>query len=229
MIADDGGHIVNTPTYSPEDNRQVRTVSASIDSAGNLTADLITEYTGIQQDIPHALIHEVNKDIRDKYLNDELGLPTYQVDKTNYSEKKQLIPEVKEELQIKAQSYATFSGKRLFIRPNLFNKLGHKYDEAQTRLFDIEYPYSFHDVDSIEIEIPDGYAPESMPKDLSLSSKFGSYQISFKAEANRLKVNRDYKRFAGHFLASDFTDFAKFYNSIYKADRNQVVLLRKDN
>jgi hypothetical protein len=229
LIADDGGHIVNTPTYSPEDNRQIRTVSASIDSAGNLTADLITNYTGIQQDIPHALIHEVNKDFRDKYLNDELGLPTYQINKTNYSEKKQIIPEVKEELQIQAQSYATFSGKRLFIKPNLFNKLSHKYDETETRLFDIDYPYSFHDVDSVEIQIPDGYSPESIPKSLTLNSKFGSYQINFKAEGNKLEVERDYKRFAGRFPASDFADFAKFYNNIYKADRSQVVLIKKEN
>ena len=229
LIADDGGHIVNTPTYTPEDNRQIRTVSATIDSVGNLTADLITNYTGIQQDIPHALIHELNKDIRDKYLNDELGLPTYQVDKTNYSEKKQLIPEIKEELQIKAQSYATFSGKRLFIKPNLFNKLTHKYDETEARLFDIDYPFSFHDVDSVEIEIPNGYSPESLPKDLSLNSKFGSYKISFKADGNKLEVERDYTRFTGRFPASDFADFAKFYNTIYKADRNQVVLVKKDN
>ncbi|HEY2726697.1 MAG TPA: hypothetical protein VGI61_05960, partial [Parafilimonas sp.] len=229
MIADDGGHVVNTPVYSPEDNKQIRTVAASIDSAGNLTADLITEYTGIQQDIPHALIHEVNKDFRDKYLNDELGLPTYQINKTNYSEKKQSIPEVTEELEIKAQSYATFSGKRLFIKPNLFNKLTHKYDETETRQFDIEYPYSFHDIDSVKIEIPNGYSPESLPKDLSLNSKFGSYQITFKVESNTLEVERNYTRSAGHFSATDFSDFAKFYNSIYKADRSQVVLIKKEN
>ena len=229
MIADDGGHIVNTPTYTPENNEQIRIVTASIDSAGNLTADLITNYTGIQQDIPHALLHEVNKDFRDKYLNDELGLPTYQINKTNYSEKKQMIPEIKEELQIQAQSYATFSGKRLFIKPNLFNKLSHKYDETETRLFDIEYPYAFHDIDSVEIVIPNGYSPESLPKDLSLNSKFGSYKISFKADGNKLEVERDYTRFTGRFPASDFADFAKFYNTIYKADRNQVVLVKKDN
>ena len=33
----------------------------------------------LQQDIPRVLIYELNKDIRDKYLNDELGLPTCQV------------------------------------------------------------------------------------------------------------------------------------------------------
>jgi uncharacterized protein DUF3857/transglutaminase superfamily protein len=228
MIADDGGHIVNTPTYLPEDNKQIRTVTADIDSAGNLTADLITEYTGIQQDIPHALIHEVNKEFRDKYLNDELGLPTYQIKKTNYSEKKQLIPEVKEELQIQAQSYASVSGKRFFVKPNLFNKLSHKYDAAEARQFNIEYPYSFHDVDSIEINIPKGYSPESLPKDLLLKSKFGSYQISFKASGNKVNVVRDYTRSAGLFPASDFADFAKFYNDIYKADRGQVVLIKSN-
>ena len=226
MIADDGGHVVNTPVYLPEDNKQIRTVTANIDSAGNLTASLITEYTGIQQDIPHALIHEVNKDFRDKYLNDELGLPTYKINTTNYSEKKQLIPEVKEELQIQAPSYASVSGKRFFVKPNLFNKLNHKYDAAEARNFKIEYPYSFHDIDSIEINIPEGYSPESLPRDLSLNSKFGSYQISFKAKGNKINVVRDYTRSAGQFPASDYADFAKFCNDIYKADRGQIVLIK---
>ena len=67
------------------------------------------------------------------------------------------------------------------------------------------------------------------PKNLSLNSKFGSYQINFKIENNKLKVQRDYTRAAGYFLATDFSDFAKFYNNIYKADRSQVVLIKKGN
>ncbi len=96
------------------------------------------------------------------------------------------------------------------------------------RLFDIDYPYSFHDIDSIEIKIPQGYSPESIPKDLSLNSKFGSYKISYTADGDKLKVERDYTRFAGRFPASDFSDFTKFYNDIYRADRSRVVLIKKD-
>lgn len=229
MIKEDGGYIVNTPVYAPEDNRQFRKVLASIDSTGNLDASLITDYTGIQQEIPHALIHEVNKDFREKYLNDELGLPTYEVDKTNYSEEKKRIPEVKEELHITALSYATVSGKRLFIKPNLFNKIGKKYNPDDERQFDIEYPYSFHDIDSINIKIPAGYASESVPKTLTLNSKFGTYEISFQTSGNNISVIRNYTRHAGRFSSSDYADFAHFYNDIYKADRGQVVLVKKEN
>jgi transglutaminase-like putative cysteine protease len=228
MISDDGGHVVNTPVYTPEDNMQVRAVSASIDSTGKLNALLNTTYTGIQQDMPHAIINDLDKDFKDKFLNKELNLPTYQVNTSKYIEKKNLIPEVDEQLDITALSYAIISGKRLFVKPNLFNKVPTKYNENDKRLFDIDYPYSFHDIDSIEIIIPKGYFPESMPKDLSLNSKFGSYKISYTADGDKLKVERDYTRFAGRFPASDFSDFAKFYDDIYKADRSQVVLIKKD-
>ena len=205
MITDDGGYVVSTPSYLSQDNKQIRKVVASIDATGNLEAKLNTNYTGIQQQLPHALIHEASKDFREKYLNDELNLPTYQVTGSNYSEKKNLIPEVNEELQITASSYATISGKRLFVKPNLFNKVGRKYDEEDIRLFDIEYPYSFHDVDSIEIKIPAGYVAESMPKDLTLNSKFGIYSIQFRFIGDKIEGVRDYTRSSGRFPASDYT------------------------
>jgi hypothetical protein len=229
LIGDDGGHVVNTPVYTPEDNKQVRKVSASVDAAGNLDATLFTDYTGIQQEIPHALINEVDKDFRDKYLNKELNLPTYQVEKINYSENKKLIPEVVEEMHVLAPSYASVSGKRLFIKPNLFNKVNTKYDENEHRRFDIEYPYSFHDIDSIQINIPPGYLPEAIPNHVALNTKFGTYSISFKAQEDKIEVVRECTRQSGRFPASDYHEFAKFYNDMYKADRSQVVLVKKTN
>ncbi len=229
MIKDDGGHIVNTPSYKAEQNLQTRVVTAAIDAQGNLDATLITKYTGIQQEMPHALMYHTTKENREKYLNDELNLPTYKVDKTDYSENKNLIPEIKEDLHISAQSYASVSGKRLFIKPNLFNKAGNKFNTDDKRLFDIEYTYSFHDIDSIDIKIPNGYNPEALPKNLDLNSKFGNYKIEFKVADNNISVVRNYTRFAGRFPASDYAEFAKFLNDIYKADRSQVVLVKKEN
>jgi transglutaminase-like putative cysteine protease len=229
MITDDGGYIVNTPVYKTENNMQVRTVKASIDSTGTLEASLFTNYTGIKEEIPHALINDVDKDFRDKFLNKELNLPTYKIDDTKYTEKKDLIPEVNEQLQITAPSYATFSGKRIFIKPNLFNKIDSKYNEDDMRLFDIECPYSFHDIDSIKIAVPQGYTAEAAPKNIDLSSKFGSYKIEFKVLDDNIEVIRDYQTSSGRFPASDFKDFAKFNNDMYKADRGQIVLIKKEN
>jgi transglutaminase-like putative cysteine protease len=228
LIADDGGHIVNTPVYKSEDNRQVRFVTASIDNTGKLEATLVTNYTGIREEMPHAVINNMSKDEREKYLNNELNLPTYQVTKTSYSEYKKMIPEVREELQVTALSYASVSGKRLFVKPNLFNKVPKRYNEDDVRLFDIEYPYSFRLIDSIQIIIPEGYTPEAVPKNMDIISKFGSYKIQLKVvDDHSIELVRDYTTSAGRFSASDYKEFAKFNNDIYKADRSQVVFIKK--
>ncbi len=229
MIADDGGHIVHTPVYTPKDNLQIRVVSASIDSTGKLSAILNTRYTGVQQDIPHAIINDLDKDYKEKYLNSELNLPTYKVNSSKYIEKKALVPEVNEQLDITALSYATVSGKRIFIKPNLFNKVPSKFNESDTRLFDIEYPFSFHDIDSIDIKVPEGYVAEALPKSVSLNSKFGDYSIVYKVDNDKVIVIRDYERASGRFPAADYKEFAEFYNNMYKADRGQVVLVKKDS
>ena len=68
-----------------------------------------------------------------------------------------------------------------------------------------------------------------MPKDLTLNSKFGIYSMQCKFGGDKIEVVRDYTRSAGCFPASDYKEFAKFYNDMYKADRSQVVLMKKDN
>src|SRR5438105_11830585 len=58
MIDEKGGHIVATTKYEANDNKQIRTTSATIDETGKLTADINTRYTCIQQDIYHSMINE---------------------------------------------------------------------------------------------------------------------------------------------------------------------------
>jgi hypothetical protein len=104
-----------------------------------------------------------------------------------------------------------------------------KFSEEEKRKFDIEYPFSFQETDTVNIKIPAGYTPEAFPKDVSIKNKFGDYDITFKSSETNITVYRSYIRQAGRFPASDYPDFIKFYNDMYKADRSQVVLVRKAN
>ena len=107
--------------------------------------------------------------------------------------------------------------------------MGRKYNADDKRQFDIEYSYAFHDIDSIDIKIPAGYSIESLPKNMELTSKFGVYSIKFKVAQDKIEVVRDYKRLAGRFPPSDYAEFAKFYNDMYKSDRSPVVLVKNES
>lgn len=229
LIKNDGGYIVRTPVYDEKTNKQIRKVVASIDESGNLQANLFTQYTGVEQELPHALINEVNKEFRDRYLNTRISLPSYEVQDVKYVEEKKSIPEVDETLQLTAAHYATVTGKRLFVKPNLFNKNSVLLNDEKKRQFPIEYSTAFMHSDSIDITVPEGYAVEALPKDVMLSNKFGTYSMTVSFTGNIIKVVRIYSRHAGIFPATDFDMFADFSNTIYKSDRAQMVLVKKED
>ena len=228
MVDESGGYVVNTPVYTSADNVQSRHVNAVIDEKGNLTADIYTNTKGIKQELAHYLMHEMDKDEREKYLNKMLNLPTYAVEKFEYKETRNILPEMSEYLHISSSDYATLSGKRLFISPNLFNKSYYKFSDTVDRKYDIVTHESFKEIDSIQITIPSGYVPEAMPKNVSFAGKFGKYSMDCKMENNKIVFYRYNEQSAGRYPKTDFNGLAKFYNDIYKADRAKIVFIKKE-
>ena len=228
IIDESGGHVVNTPSYSSKDNLQIRKTEATINTEGILDADIKTHYTGIQQDLPHALIYEVSPEEREKYLNDMFNLPTYKVEKSNYTETKGVIPAVDEELHMQSPGYANITGKRLFVAPYLFGRGTDKLIPDSSRKYEYVIKNAFTDIDTIVLKIPSGYKPESIPKDVSLSTKFGKYSASLKIIDDKIIYYRLREQQSGRIPAKEFNDLVKFYEQIYKADQARVVLVKAE-
>ena len=225
LVTEDGGTLVNTPRYSAADNLQVRKITATIDENGNLTANSFTHSTGIQQELQHSLFYEINKEEREKYLNRMLNLPTYKVEKIEYKETKAAVPAMDEALTITSLSYASVTGKRLFVAPNLFNKES-RLTENTNRYFDIVFKDSYRDIDSIHIILPQGYIVESLPKDVSLKNKFGTYNISFKMKENAIELIRKREQDEATFPASDYSQLVEYFDAMTKADRSKLVMVK---
>jgi len=226
LIDETGGNLVHTPKYGLKENLQQRTVNARLNAEGLLLADIKTNYSGIQQDHLHMLINNLSKDKVKEYLDEELAFATYTVNNFSYKENKKLIPEIEETLSVAADHYATISGKRLFVEPNIMSKSGRKLKSGEERKYDIELDVEYIDTDKIEIEIPVGYKPESIPQDATVESKFGKYSATVKFDQNKIIYTRSMQQFSGLFPKSDYTEMIKFYDAIYKADRNKLVFIK---
>ena len=229
LIGSNGGYVVSTPAYRSTDNLQLRKVDAIIDAEGNLDANVHTSFTGEQEELQHALMYEANKEQREKYLNKAINLPTYKVEKSNYTEEKSRIPLIREDLHITSPNYAAITGKRLFVKPNLFNKTSTKLSKDSVRQYNIAIKSSYKDVDTIVIKVPAGYTLEALPKDIALESKFGKYSISFKVADNTIMMLRTSEVSAITLPATDYLDLVKYYDAMYKADYSQIVFVKKDN
>jgi hypothetical protein len=154
-------------------------------------------------------------------------LGTYDVVKFHFDEYRGKIPVITETVEMVARNYAALSGKRIFISPNILSKNTLKLTAEEERKFDLWLPSGVSELDTVEIKLPEGYEPELMPEDMQIKSKFASYSCKVRMENNKLLLYRNYIREGGTFPASDYIEFMKFLNEVYKSDRNKVVLVKK--
>lgn len=227
LIDENGAKIVNTPVYNISDNTLKRIVSAETDEQGNMVAAINNHYSGLQQDLPHSLLNDATKEEREKYLNSMFNLPTYKVMENNYAEQKGIVPSMDEKLRIQLDNYATITGKRMFIAPNLFGTGTDKLQEDTARKYDYIVKDAYRYIDSAEIKIPAGYKPESMPKDVALDTKFGKYNCTFAVKNDKVIYSRLLEQYSGRFPAKEYNDAVKFYSQVFKADRSKIVLVKE--
>lgn len=227
-IEESGGKLVHTPRYGLKDNLQLRKLKATLSEDASLTAEVNTSYSGLEQDDVHGIINNLSKDKVKEYLQKKLDFPTYDLDKFEYKENKSIIPEVGENLDLYISNYASITGKRLFIVPNVMSRSYSKLHADEERKFDIVLHDEFKQVDTVEIEIPKGYEPESIPQSVNVEGKFGKYSSTTKLVGNKIFYYRLREQYSGIFPAKDYADLVKYYDSIYKADRNKLVFIKKE-
>lgn len=229
LINENGGNLVHTPKYGLADNVEVRKAKAFLSDDASLQIQVTTSYRGLEQDDIHGLINSLSKDKVKEYLQKQLDFPTYELDKFDYKETKTSIPEVDEQLDLYVSNYASITGKRLFITPNIMTRSYTKLKTDEERKYDIVLHDEYKHVDSTEIEIPRGYEPESLPQPVTIETKFGKYSSDIKLVDNKIFYYRTREQYSGTFSAKEYPDLVKFYDAIYKADRNKIVLIRKES
>jgi hypothetical protein len=173
-------------------------------------------------------MYSASDEEREKYLNGLFHLPTYKVEKSHYEEEKGALPVVKEYLHVVSPNYANITGKRLFVNPNLFDRSGYRLAKDSVRHYDFVYDKAFRDIDTITINIPPGYQPEAVPPDTHIDSKFGKFTASVKVMPDKILYYRTREEFVARFPPSDYDALVKFYEQLYKADHNRIVLVKKE-
>lgn len=228
LIDENGGTLVNTPRYASNDNLQLRSVKGSLDGQGSLAIKVNTQYKAFQQDDLHSRINALSKKRVEEILQEELSLTNYHIASFNYQENKAAVPHITEDLDIAVNNYATITGKRLFILPNLLNRTEAQLSTTEKRKYDVDLIYPYRDVDSVEVDLPSGYTVEAMPQEVTLKTRFGAYSSAVKLNGDKLVYTRVREQYAGRFPATDYEELVKFFGAIYKADRARVVLIKKE-
>ncbi len=217
-----------TTVYPKEQNIQFRKADIDINTNGSIHATIKTEFLGIQSNYRRAQIDEDEKD-RKNYLYNSLSIPGFTIKNLNYEYKKDVLPEIIENLEIDAVKYASVTSNRIFVALNLMNKSEYKPEKDTARKNPIFISLAYIDKDSLIYQIPEGYKIERLPKDQTLESKYGKYSSRAIKDGNKIIYIRNQEQNSGEFPAENWADFRQYKLSIVKADKAVAILRRSTN
>ncbi len=229
MIDEKGGILTKTPIYSAQDNLQTRNINASVDAQGLLKATVNTSYRAEQQDGLQGILTGYSKEKIAEYVKTKFDLSTYEIEKFSHQESLDPLPVIKEQVSLSAKDYASVSGKRLFVNPNILSVSKFKIRNASTRKYDFEMNNPFIDYDTVLISIPDGYKMETIPPTVNFVMPLAEYSSTVKFEKGTIIYTRSYKQITGRMPASESKTIADFFEKIYKADHAKMVFIKENS
>lgn len=228
MITENGGKLVHTTRYSAEQNTQIRKAEVILQPSGDATASVNTTYAGLQYENGDLNFY-LNKspDEQRKWLQQNTSIPIFDITSFRMVNNKNRIPSAVVDAKLILKRFATVSGKRVFMTPNLMNRSTYVPEKLEARKTSIVKRVGYTDLDVIEYILPEGIYPEFLPSTVKLNSRFGEYEATYALSNGRLIYKRKLIMNKGEFPAESYNELTEFYKGLNKADNTKIVFLSK--
>ncbi len=222
------------PVSTPEQSVRRRNANLSLAPDGTLEGDVEIEFTGHLADFYREYADDDSPAERENYLKELIkGQIGNQAEITGVVIENLFESEkpFRYRFHLRVPAYAERTGKRLFFRPEVFARNTSALFVSGSRRYDIIFQYPWSETDEVAIELPPGFAPESVdaPPGVSDVKRGVSYtaEISLSDDRKTLRFKRNATigtNGALSFPRSSYNVLKGLFESIQASDSQSVVL-----
>ncbi|WP_316848392.1 DUF3857 domain-containing protein [Pedobacter psychrodurus] len=225
MVTEDGGKIVHTPVYHAKENYQIRKTKITLAEDGTASSEIKSTYGNAQfeENFSMTLMEPVY--LRKRIIEDS-SIPVAELISYKYVQADKTIPVLTEEINFKTNPLLTKGGDKLFLVVNQINRRESVPLKVENRKTYFAVPFSYNDDDEINYILPKGYNVEFIPKDITITSEFGSYTAKFSVKDNTIVYNRTQTMNNKKYPPERYGEYVDFYKKIFQADKQKAVLAK---
>lgn len=224
-VKENGIEIIDTPVYQPEENQEIikTKVVLNEDNSINLNSDFY--YSKAQYDFNMFMLGLSKEDVKDavKGRYDHIKIENLEVNNVNNDKEK---AEITYQAKFKVNDYSKKLGNDIFFRvlPLLETS---NISAVEERKLPLSLPFSYQDIYETEFTIPAGYKLAEKPLPITLNSEFGSYNLDFKLDGNKLLVNRKITISKGNYPKEKFKAYADFRKKTTSLDHTKILISKQ--
>ncbi|WP_298532951.1 DUF3857 domain-containing transglutaminase family protein [uncultured Algibacter sp.] len=226
VVTPEGGKIVHTKKYEPEESVQHIQGSYDISNEGYIQAKVKLKSKGIQYNSKYSLESETERELDKHYKNQWGYINSISINEIHVENNKETI-EFMEEVSFQAPNYSKIVADRMLLPVNAFNRNEHIPDRYRNRKFSLKVKRGFTDLDEVEIKLPSNYKLEALPKNYNIENKFGHYkaEVVVKDEST-LIYKREFVVKDGEFPKEDYKKFRDFHKAVARYDNSKIALIK---
>lgn len=223
----DPGQFISTPG-APEDSAIIsRSAELKLDPEGAVKGEVRVEFQGLEA-LEHRLSAlDTDEAGRKKELEDEvkLWLPANAKvemgDAVGWEKEYEPLTAV---FNVEVPEFASAAGKRLMVPTALFQPKQKRVLKSGTRRFPVYYNYAFSENDHMNLQLPEGYALETLASPQTAATKFARYTTNAGSTGPYVNLDRSL-RFNGVFFQPDrYEELRLFFAKVQAGDELQTVV-----
>jgi len=227
---------IGTPLSPPESSVSSRSAKLVLLDDGTLEGDVELAYTGhAAADRRSGFDGEAAEKRAESFKEGLLRrYPSSEVSEVKITGVDDTTQPLKYNYRIKIPNYGQRTGRRVLFAPFYFQVGVAPRFSASERKFEIHFPYAFHEVDVVSIQLPDGFALDNAeaPPGLNFGGP-GQYKVSMRMNGgNVLKVVRDFTFGVGGaitFPAEVYSRLKQVFDEVHKRDGTLFSLKEAGN
>ena len=228
LLSPEGGVVVRTPSSHARQNLQDRFARVTLTWAGSAQINAVTRFTGDQSDRIRGRLEDESPEERERWILSQIPVPNLFLHKARFDGLARGSDTLTMDIELTCQRAAALSGQRLFFTPNIMGRSTWVPRDVAVRLSPVRFGYPYLDRDSILFKLPNQMTFEAVPEAVDLSVPFGRYRAECVCLGDTALVYRRTLEITKYEIpAASYGQYRQFFADIVKADRAQVVLVRK--
>ncbi|MEO1627243.1 MAG: DUF3857 domain-containing protein, partial [Bacteroidota bacterium] len=230
VLTEKGGQLQKSPNYTGRNNLEQHKARIRIAPEGSASIENTVLLTGPSQDVHRAYKNRKGEEeIRDWFVSERLdNLPSVRLQELKIHCDAD-YPTTTVSYKLEVARYASKAGKRIFLPINCLNVMGSVPPVDDDRKHPIVVRNSYLEKNNFVIDLPEGYAVESMPKEeILIETPYGRYQLKVRKKGERqIECERKLNIQSVNLPATEYNDFRKFYKQVAKMDKAKIVLVKQ--
>lgn len=223
-VNENGIKIIDTPTYKPEQSKELLVAKVQLEEDGGITSNANFIFTGGQYDTNLSLFTLKNDEIQEALKNRHYNLQIDKITVDNLLNNRDDV-KISYDLNLKVKSFSKKLGNDLFFPVMPFYHATTFSSNAERKLpFETAFP--FQDDYEIEFTAPIGYRFSDLPDAAEFSTEFGSYSILYKMKGEKLVVNRVLTIKKGLYPKEKFKDYVDFRKKTATKDNTKILITK---